>query len=109
MDRRRYRLNYHLLSVLILLGMAYAAWLLRRNSLTGDRLLDGGIGLVLGLYICSRPAANAVDLLFFDRHALSQFRSGWEGIGWLALNLLVLLLGWAVITVGATRLVDRIG
>ena len=109
MDRRRYRLNYPVLSALILLGMVYAAWALRLHSLTGNRLLDGGIGLVLGLYICSRPAANAVDLLFFDRHALGQLASEWEGVGWLALNLLVLFLGWVVITVGATRFVGRVG
>ena len=109
MDQRRYKLNYPLLSVLTLLGMAYIAWSLRQGALTGDRLLDGSVGIVLGLYICSRPAANAVDLLFFDQLALRELASEWQGAGWLALNLLVLFLWWIVITVGATRLVDRIG
>jgi hypothetical protein len=70
-------------------------------------VLDGSLGVILGLYICSHPAANAVDMLFFERYNLRQISSEWSGVGWLALNALVLLAGWMVIFIGLTRLVDR--
>jgi nitrogen fixation protein FixH len=45
-----------------------------------------------------------VDLLFArHRHSTSSERSV---IGWLVLNMLVLFVGWIVITIGATQLVD---
>jgi hypothetical protein len=63
-------------------------------KLTGHSLFDRFIGMVLGLYICALPAANAVNLLFYDRQALRQMLE-WSLIRWLALNLLVLLTGWS--------------
>jgi hypothetical protein len=67
-------------------------------------MLDGSIGLALGLFICSHPAANAVNLLFFQRDRLRQL-SEWSIVGWLALNLVVLLAGWLVIFDGILRLI----
>jgi hypothetical protein len=67
--------------------------------------------VALGLYICAHPAANAVNMLFFERDiardALRNVRSDWPLIRWLALNLFVLLVGWMVVFVGIRRLVDR--
>jgi hypothetical protein len=90
---------------LIAVAMSYIALLSFLPALTGKPLLDGTIGVVLGLYICSRPAANAVDMLFFERHALRQLKGAWSGIGWLALNLLALGAGWLVLERGVLRLV----
>jgi hypothetical protein len=92
---------------LILIAMAYGGLLLWLRTFTGNPLMDGVIGIMLGLYICSHPAANAVDLLFFRRYSLQQLTSGWSGLGWLMLNLLALLMGWLVIATGATRLATR--
>jgi len=103
MDQRRYRRKTRVLWALTLLALAFIALLSYLHTLTGRSLLDGAIGVLLGLYICSHPAANAVDLLFFERGALREIASGWSGIGWLALNMLVLLLGCAVIISGTTR------
>lgn len=76
-------------------------------TLTGRPTLDGAIGVALGLYICAHPAANAINLLFFERDALRTVRSDWPLIRWLALNLFVLLVGWMVVFAGIRRLVDR--
>jgi hypothetical protein len=92
---------------MVLLAIAYAGLLRYLHTLTGIPVLDGSVGVALGLYICSHPAANAVDMLFFERYNLRQISSEWSGVGWLALNALVLLAGWMVIFVGLTRLVDR--
>lgn len=86
------------------LAAIYATWLLARGTITGRNLWDGVIGLLLGLFICSRPVGNAMSLLF------SQISSNWpdlmrrKGISWMVMNLFVLLLGWFVVFLGATRL-----
>ena len=90
---------------LVLLATAYLLVPRLVGSLTGQSLFDGIIGVVLGLYICSQPAANAIDVLFFERDFLRQVSSEWSGIGWVALNLLVVLVGWLVLVSGTTRLV----
>ena len=92
---------------LILLGLLYLGLVVFTPTLTGISLLDGSIGVVLGLFICSRPAGNAVDMLFYERGAFRRLTSGWAGIGWLALNLLVLFVGWLVIVSGAMRFAGR--
>jgi hypothetical protein len=88
------------LAILALVAAAYSA-LMHAGTITGSERLDGQIGVMLGLYICSHPAANGVDVLFFDRQALRRLASGWTGVGWLVLNLFVLVAGWFVIVVGA--------
>lgn len=89
---------------LILLALAYAGLFRYLHTLTGVTMLDGSIGLALGLYICAHPAANAVDMLFFERDALDQMPA-WAVVRWLALNLLVLLAGWMVVFLALRRLV----
>lgn len=92
---------------LILVGILYLGLVVAMPTLTSVSLLDGSIGVVLGLFICSRPAGNAVDMLFYERGAFRRLTSGWAGIGWLALNLLVLFVGWLVIVSGAMRFAGR--
>ena len=104
MDQHRRGRNTKALWGLMLIAVIYSSLLHYLHTLTGVKMLDGIISVLLGLYICSHPAANAVDLLFFERGALQQISSEWSGIGWLALNMLALLVGWIVIVIGATRL-----
>jgi hypothetical protein len=107
MMQKEHQRKVGVLCGLILMAMAYGGLLLWLRTFTGNPLMDGVIGIVLGLYICSHPAANAVDLLFFQRYSLQQFISGWSGLGWLALNLLALLMGWLMIATAAARLAAR--
>jgi hypothetical protein len=101
--QHRFVHNSRRLWLLAAVAVAYIAWLFYWHALVGLRLLDGSIGVLLGLYICSNPAGNAIDMLFFERGALRRMATDWEDLRWLALNLLVLLLGWVVIFIGATR------
>jgi hypothetical protein len=98
--------NIKTLWALVLLGIAYNSWLYYQRTLTGTNKVDGIIGVLLGLFICSRPVANVLDMFFFGRGARRQFSSRWYALLWLALNTLVFLLGWFIIFVGTTRLVD---
>ncbi len=87
------------------LALAYVGALWLFGTLTGNDVADGTIGVLLGLYVCSHPAANAIDLLFFRRHAARDLVAGTEGTVWLALNVLTLVAGWFAIWVGALRFV----
>ncbi len=95
------------LSVLIVLGIAYSGFLYFRPALTGVRDLDGIIGVVLGLYISSHPAAHLVEMLFYRRAMRYPFYSGRSVVLWISLNVLVLFVSGVVIFVGTTRLIGR--
>ena len=100
-----YRRNTPLLVALLVPAGVYLTWQHFAPTLTGIGGVDGGIGVVLGLFICSRPAANGIDLIFFERGGLRLAFSGWSGVEWFALNLLVMFTGWIVIdgTDGRTK------
>jgi len=87
----------------VVAAAAYGVLLARLPTLTGEPKVDGAIGVVLGLYACSHPAANAIDALFYPRGALA--RVSWLGAGWLALNGAVMVAGWLAIVAGVMRLV----
>ena len=107
MTQGGYRPNSALLGWLLVPAIAYLAWQYYMPFFTGMDLLDGSIGVMLGLYICSRPAANGMDLIFFDRGALSRIFSGAAGLRWIALNALIMVVGWFVIVIGAARFTHR--
>ena len=104
MEQKRGR-NYTTLGVVVVLAMVYGGWMVTQHTITNLPRLDGVIGVLLGLFICSRPAANMLDLLFTRRGQAAA--SEWSAIGWLTLNGLVMFVGWLVITIGATRLIGR--
>ena len=98
------RRTAHLWLMLVLAG-CYAVILNVLPSLTGVALLDGTLGLSLGLYICSHPAAAAIDLFYLDRLMLHRLTSEWADFRWLLLNIVVMLVGCLVTVAGATEFV----
>ena len=90
---------------MLLLALLYGVLLNELGSLSRNPLIDGAIGIGLGLYICSHPASAAVDLLFMDRLALQQMASEWADLAWVGLNLVVMVAGCLVTIAGATRFV----
>jgi hypothetical protein len=107
MDQQRLGRKIITLSVLIVLGIACSGFLYFRPALTGVRDLDGIIGVVLGLYISSHPAAHLVEMLFYRRAMRYQFSSRRSVVLWISLNVLVLFVSGIVIFVGTTRLIGR--
>jgi len=103
----QYRGKIKMLLALTLLGTAYIILLYYPGTLTGTDNVDGIIGVAFGLYICSHPAAFIVDLLIFRRHSWYEFSSNRSTLIWVALNMLVLLIGWLVIFLGTMRLIGR--
>ena len=106
MEQQQRGRNYGTVGVVVVLALLYGGWMYIQHSITGIPRLDGIIGVLLGLFICSRPAANMLDLLFAARRSRSS-SSEWPALGWLGLNLFVLFVGWLVITIGATRLIEH--
>ena len=103
MTQQIYQPNSNRMWLLLVPAALYLGWMMYLPMLTGATLFDGSVGVVLGLYICSHPAANGIDLLFLQRGALRRATKQWSGIEWLALNALVMLIGWLIIVVGAAR------
>ena len=105
MDQRRAGTTAGTLVGLLVLAGAYSALVNVQPTLTGNALIDGAIGVGLGLYICSHPAAAAIDMLYMDRLLLQRMASEWSDVGWLGLNVLVLVVGCLVTIGGAIRFV----
>jgi hypothetical protein len=102
MEQRSLR-KFILLAFLCLACLGYLGLAASVHVTTGSLQLDGSIGVLLGLFVCSRPAANFLDMLIFWRSARPPGWT-WQTLAlWLGLNLATLLLGWAVIVAGATR------
>jgi hypothetical protein len=103
---QRIRHNSLFLGFLLLLAIGYIGGLALFPALTSSDRLVGSIGILLGLFIASHPAANGLDLLLFthaeEREALAASRAGQV---WLGLNLLALLAGWALIFAGSLHIV----
>ncbi len=107
MQQHSRRRSYTYLFVLILLAILYYGVLFYHHTLTGTNRLDGIIGVLLGLYIISLPAANLFDILFFERDILRQAASEWPVFIWILLNILVIIAGWLVLVVATTRFTMR--
>jgi hypothetical protein len=88
---------------MILVGIAYLALLYTQHSLTGTYKADGIVSVLLGLYICSHPVANGLDMLLYRRYLPIRKTSGGTELLWWALNAAALLTGWWVIFVGMVR------
>ncbi len=102
MRQRRGR-NITLLCVMIVLGAAYLALLYFNHPLTGTYKADGIASVLVGLYICSHPVANGLDMLLYRRYMPVRKTSGGAEFLWWALNAAVVLTGWWVISVGMVR------
>jgi len=90
------------LLALMLPAIVYMALFTTFGTLTGTLLFDGVIGVVLGLYICSHPVANAIDLLFLDHGIMRHSAADAHGLAWYGLNLIVMCVGCFVVVIGLT-------
>ena len=88
-----------------MVAATYAVLINELGALSSNVLVVGAIGVGLGLYICSHPAAAAIDLFYLDRLALQRIASAWSDIAWVGLNVLVMVVGCLVTISGATRFV----
>jgi hypothetical protein len=86
----------------MLFAIGYAWLMYTYSPLTGEIRLDGAIAVVLGLYLCSHPASNVLDLLFEEGGARRSPDADRRTIPWYFLNLMLLIVGWFVVWTGLT-------
>ncbi len=90
--------SYWQLVVPLLFAALYRGWFLFRPDLTGNYRVDGLLGVVLGLYIGARAAANFLDLLLlYSRNTLFRGDSLRALLLWLAANILTLSLAFLLV------------
>ena len=92
-----------LLWILLGVAVAFALLLHFRPQLTGDDHLNGYSGVALGLFTAAFPAANFLDMLLAELGSLRWRAIRRADLPWVALNLLVLFTGLAIVVTG-TRL-----
>jgi len=88
----------------ILVAAVYGALIYVWQGILGDAVLDGAIGIVLGLYTCSHPASYFLNLLFFERGAMREDPGMPTGWTWAGFNVVVMIVGWLVVVVGAMQM-----
>ncbi len=107
MAHKRVRRNTPTLVIVLLFSAAFSLYLRSDLPLTGTLKLDGILGVLVGLYTASHPAANALDLLFYARSSLRQGLSQQAYYLWWGLNILVLFSGWFTIVTALLRFTAR--
>ena len=86
----------------ILLGVAavFALLVHFRPELTGNDQVNGLGGVCLGLFIAAFPAANYLDMLLAELGGLRWRSIKQADLPWVALNLVVLFTGLAIVVAG---------
>ena len=96
-------MRHRALSICLLLGLILAALITSgiiytRSAFASNDWVEGALGDMLGLFICSRAAAHLLDLLY--RAHYSEPPKLWI---WIALNLLTLLAGLILVFAGVMQ------
>ena len=107
-DLQRINRNIWFLGSMLVVAGMYVGWISWVGHLTGSGRLDGTLGILIGLYICSHPAANMLDMLLFMKPDIREsLVASASGRFWLFLNLLAFFAAWAVIFTGVLRFIAR--
>ncbi len=73
----RLRRNYLVLALMIALAWVIQSFFDAGGTLTGSNQRDGVLIILAGLYICTHPSANLLEMLFAGRYGGSQPASPW--------------------------------
>jgi len=103
MNQTLHKRHPTVLWILIGVAAAFSLVLHFRPELTGNDHVNGYAGVALGLFTASFPAANFLDMLLAELGSLRWRAIKRADLPWVALNLVVLLIGMVIVVVG-TRL-----
>jgi hypothetical protein len=101
--RQDYDLRAGSLAALFGVAVVYLVWQASLTGSTANDRLYGFAGILLGLFICARPATNAIDVLIYERQSWRRVMKGTRGFAWLCLNALVMLAGCVTVIVAVMR------
>ncbi len=99
-NQKHRRRNYKLLWGLLILAFGFSILLHFRPGLTSSSEINGILGVSLGLFISSWPAANFLDMLLLEHRSLFQLSLTRFECAWLGMNALVLLTGLVTVMTG---------
>lgn len=103
-DKRNAKILWGLIAAAILVWIIFQIWPL----VTGIPELDGLLVVAFGLYICSRAAANFLTVILYELKARRWIALTRADIGWLGLNVLVLLCGLMLVIMGIYRFFSQV-
>ena len=85
---------------LMVVALAFNLLVHFRPELTGNDAVNGLSSVFLGLFTAAFPAANFLDMLLAELGALRWRSIKRADLPWVALNLVVLFTGMAIVVVG---------
>ena len=103
-NQRNSKILWGLIVVAIVVRLIFYIW----PRLTGNPEVDGLLAVALGLYICSRAAANFLTVILYELNARRWASLTRPDITWLGLNALVLLSGLMLVITGVYRFFSRV-
>jgi hypothetical protein len=77
-------------------------------NLTGSPEADGLLAISLGFYICSRAAANFLNIILYELGSRRWTTLRRADIAWLGLNALAMLSGLMLVIMGIYRFFSRV-
>lgn len=93
-----------LIFVAIIVWVIFHVW----PRITGSPEVDGLLAAFLGFYICSRAAANFLNVLIYELDTRRWASMTRPDLAWLGLNALVMLTGLMLVVTGIYRFFSRV-
>ncbi len=98
-NERHSKILWGLILVAIAVRLVFYIW----PRVTGSPEVDGLLAVFLGFYICSRAAANFLNVILYELGARRWASVTRPDILWLGLNSLVMLSGLMLVVIGIYR------
>jgi hypothetical protein len=101
---RNSKILWGLILLAITMRLIFYIW----PRITGSPEVDGLLVVFLGFYICSRAAANFLNVILYELGARRWASLTRPDILWLGLNALVMLSGLMLVVMGIYRFFSRV-
>jgi len=98
-NERHSKILWGLILLAIVARLVFYIW----PRITGSPEVDGLLAVFLGFYICSRAAANFLNVILYELGARRWASVTRPDILWLGLNSLVMLSGLMLVVIGIYR------
>ena len=103
-NERNSKILWLLILSAIIVRLAYNFW----PRITGSPEVDGLLVVFLGFYICSRAAANFLNVILYELGTRRWSSLTRPDLTWLGLNALVMLSGLLLVVIGIYRFFSRV-
>jgi hypothetical protein len=108
MTRPKYQRNSKILWGLILTAVVVRIAFYLWPRMTGSPEMEGLLVIFLGFYICSRAAANFLNVILYELGGHRWASLTRPDVAWLGLNSLVMVSGLMLVVMGIYRFFSRV-